>query len=146
MSGKDLTGYYYTKLIKSLRYLEYSYQRVRNLSPDPAQLSAEDFEKWDGFAVRFARSSDIFLSKFIGAAVRRDDPAFDGGFRDKLDQAEKLGIIENVPIWMEIRQLRNVTVHEYSDQDLKEIFKKLIHYAPKIMELEKHLTRFVGPL
>jgi uncharacterized protein with HEPN domain len=54
-----------------------------------------------------------------------------------------LGLIENVPTWMEIRQLRNVTVHEYSDQDLKEIFKKLLVYTPKLLSLEKGLSRFL---
>ena len=112
MPVKDLRGYYFTKLVKSLRYLEYSYKRVAKLSPDPAALTAEEFERWDGFAVRFARSSDLFLSKFITAVIKCDDPAFDGGFRDRLHQAEKLGLVENIPMWMEIRQLRNGEILE----------------------------------
>lgn len=58
---KDLTGYYYTKTVKSLKYLEFTYSRVQKLPIDPAQLTDEQFEVWDGFATRFARSSDIFL-------------------------------------------------------------------------------------
>lgn len=55
---KDLVGYYYTKIIKSLRYIEFTYSRVQKLSSDPTELTDEQFEIRDGFATRFARSSD----------------------------------------------------------------------------------------
>lgn len=141
--SKDLVGYYYTKIVKSLRYLDFTYRRVMDLSQNPAELTEVQLEVWDGFAVRFARTSDLFLTKFITAVVKRDDPAFDGGFRDRLHRAEKLKILEDVPKWMEIRQLRNVTVHEYSDEDLKEIFKKLVHYTPLLLNLSSSLESFL---
>lgn len=143
---KDLVGYYYAKIVKSLRYLEFTSRRTSTLSRKTEELSPEQLELWDSFAVRFARSSDIFLSKFIIALVKRDDPAFDGGFRDQLQRAEKLGVLEDIPYWLEIRQLRNVTVHEYSDEDLQEIFKKLVLYTPSLLELEKKLQSFLEPL
>lgn len=143
MHNSDLVGYYHSKIVKSLRYLEFSLNRVQPLSEDPTELSEEQLEKWDGLAVRFARSSDLFLSKFITAVIKRDDPAFDGGFRDKLHQAEKLKVLTDIPTWMEIRQLRNVTVHEYSDSDLREIFKKLKRYSPLLLALEQTLPAFL---
>jgi hypothetical protein len=146
VSSKDLVGYYYSKIAKSLRYLEYTYKRIENLPSNPELLTSEQLETWDSFAVRFARTSDLFLSKFITAVIKRDDPAFDGGFRDKLHQAEKLGLIDNVSTWMEIRQLRNVTVHEYSDEDLKEIFRKIKAFTPLLLELEVKLSPLLRPL
>lgn len=143
MLKKDLVSYYYAKILKSLRYLEFTYRRVSKLSLALDTLSDEQLELWDSFAIRFARSSEIFLSKFITAVVKRDDPVFDGGFRDKLHRAEKLGILDDVPRWMEIRQLRNVTVHEYSDEDLKEILKKLMAYTPLLLSLESALLPFL---
>lgn len=59
--SKDLTGYYYAKIVKSLNYL------------------------------------------------KRDDPSFDGGFRDALNRSEKLGLITEAHERFEIRQLRNVS-------------------------------------
>ncbi len=143
MTKKDLVGYYYTKITKSLKYLEFTFRRVQSMSTDPTQLAPEQLELWDSFAVRFARTSDLFLSKFIKAIVLKDDPAFDGGFRDFLNRAEKLKVISHPLQWHEIRQLRNVTVHEYSDQDLKEIFGKLISYAPQLLDLPKVLSSMV---
>lgn len=137
---KDLVGYFYTKIVKSLRYLEFTYSRVQKLSSDPTELTDEQFEIWDGFATRFARSSDIFLSKYIKAAIKHDDPVFDGSFRDNLNRAEKLKLIDDSRIWFEIRQLRNVVVHEYSDEDLKIIFQKMLKFTPLILELRTRLA------
>jgi hypothetical protein len=136
----DLTGLYYTKIVKSLKYLEYSYNRTLKMPTNPATMTDPELEAWDGFAARFARSSDIFLSKYIRAYILKDDPAFDGGFRDQVGRAEKLGLLHDVNIWMEIRELRNATVHEYSDQDLDQIFQKFRRFTPLILELRTTLN------
>ena len=137
---KDLIGYYYTKIVKSLKYLEFTYHRVVPLSTNPAQLSDLVMEIWDGFATRFSRSSDIFLSKYLKAAILFDDPAFDGSFRDQLHRAEKLRLIDDAKTWFEVRELRNVVVHEYSDEDLKAIFEKMKKLAPLVIDLRKRLS------
>ena len=138
--SKNLVGLYYGKITKSLKYLEYSYQRTSMMPLNPAQMDDSQLEAWDGFASRFARSSDIFLSKFLKAYLIKDDPVFEGSFRDTLNRAEKLGLIENVNVWMEIRELRNATVHEYSDTDLTIIFGKFRKYTPLILELRSKLA------
>jgi hypothetical protein len=103
-------------------------------------MSPAELEAWDGFASRFARTSDIFLSKYVKAFLLHDDPAFDGGFHDQLNRAAKLGLIDDVATWVEIRQLRNATVHEYSDQDLEKIFEKFRKYSPLLLALAKKLN------
>ncbi len=135
----NLAGLYYSQIIKSLRNLEYSYHRTFNMLTHPSKMTDPELEAWDGFASRFARSSDIFLSKYLRARILMDDPAFDGGFRDLLHRAEKIGLIHNVDTWLEIRELRNVTVHEYSDQDLEKIFMKLREYSTLLLDLPKKL-------
>ncbi len=137
---KDLTGYYYAKIIKSLNYLEYTYQKVKLLSTNLSELTPDELERWDGMATRFARASDLFLSKYIKAAVKRDDPAFDGAFRDYLNGAEKLGLIDRTDEWIEIRDLRNVAVHEYTEDDLQKILQKFLKYTPMVLELRRRLA------
>ncbi len=136
----NLTGLYYTKIVKSLKYLEYSYQRTLTMPTNPKVMTDEQLEAWDSFASRFARSSDVFLSKFVRAFILKDDPAFDGGFKDQLNRAEKLGLIENAITWMEIRELRNATVHEYSDEDLEKIFLKFRLFTPLLIALRTKLS------
>ena len=140
MSSSDLRGLYYGKIVKSLKYLEYSYQRTSSMPTRPSAMSPSELEAWDGFASRFARTSDIFLSKYVKAFVLHDDPAFDGGFHDQLNRAAKLGLIDDVATWVEIRQLRNATVHEYSDQDLEKIFEKFRKYSPLLLALPTKLN------
>ena len=135
----NLTGLYYSKIVKSLKYLEYSYNRTLKMPTKPAAMNDQELEAWDSFASRFARSSDIFLSKYIKAYLLKDDPAFDGSFRDQLNRAEKLGLIDKVETWLEIRELRNATVHEYSDQDLEKIFEKFRKFTPLLLELPQRL-------
>jgi hypothetical protein len=50
---------------------------------NPAQMNDSELEVWDGFAARFARTSDIFLSKYIKAFLLSDDPAYEGEFHDQ---------------------------------------------------------------
>ncbi len=136
----NLAGLYYTKIVKSLKYLDYSYKRTLSMPLNPSQMSDSELEAWDGFASRFARTSDIFLSKYVKAYVLKDDPAFDGGFVDQLNRAEKLGLIDSVQTWMEIRELRNATVHEYSDQDLEKIFEKFRKFTPLLLALVQKIN------
>lgn len=137
---KDLTGYYYTKLVKALTYLEFTYNRVRMLPVQLSKLSPEELERWDSMATRFARASDVFMSKYIKAAVKKDDPAFDGAFRDYLGRAHKLGLIDEIESWLLIRDLRNVAVHEYSEGDLEKILTKFLQFTPMILDLRRRLA------
>ncbi len=128
---------YVRKLKKSLERLRYSHQKVIKLSTETEKLTEDELGDWESFTSRFARASDLFLSKLLRALVLRDDPGFQGGFRDFLDRAEKLGYISSADIWMEIRELRNTTAHEYTEEDLAENFGKLLQYVSYIYETEK---------
>lgn len=139
---KSLTTYYYAKIVKSLNHLEFSHARVLLLSTNPEKLTEAEFETWDGFSTRFSRTADVFLSKYIKAAVTKDDPGFDGSFRDYLNRAEKLGLIQEMNSWLDIRGLRNVIVHEYSDSDLEKIFLKMLKYTPLLIQLRKSLATY----
>lgn len=138
----SMVSFYYSKIVKSLNRLEYSYEKVKNLPTNPEALSDAEFEIWDGFSTRFSRTADIFLSKFIKAAITEDDPGFDGKFRDYLNRAEKLLLIDDVNSWLDIRGLRNVIVHEYSDADLEKIFKKMLKHTPLLIDLRKRLATY----
>ena len=122
-------------LLKALRYLDYSYQKIQKLPDQFEQLDAESLETWESFAARFSRVADIFLSKYIRVLILQDDPGFRGSFRDFMNRAEKLELIDNVESWMRIRALRNLTVHEYAEEDLTEYFHKLKTLAPKLLAI-----------
>jgi hypothetical protein len=123
------------KLKKALAHLAFSYKKVAILSPNVEKLDEEMLETWESFAARFARVCDIFLSRYMRTLVLLEDPGFSGTLRDFLNMAEKMGIIQSVKDWLEIRELRNITAHEYSDKDLGAFFETLRNSCPQLLAI-----------
>ncbi len=124
------------KLIKAIGHLDYSYSKVLQLHTELDKLDEETLETWESFAARFSRVADVFLMKYLRACVLLEDPGFNGTFRDMLHQGEKLSIVDNTDLWMAIRELRNISAHEYTDKDLSAFFKRLREEAPRLIALK----------
>lgn len=127
------------QLLKALAHLQYSYNKIQGLPEVPEMLDSESLEVWESFAARFSRVADIFLAKYVRYCILQDDPGFRGSFRDFMNRAEKLGLIDDVDSWMTIRALRNLSVHEYADEDLAEYFRSLKKNVSKLLAIEKNL-------
>ena len=123
------------KLKKALQYLQYSYNKVLDLPDEIENLDEESLETWESFAARFSRFSDIFLTQYLRTLVLINDPGFTGSLRDFVNQGEKLGIIDDANAWMAIRELRNMTAHDYSEKDLSNFFKLLKKECPRLLKL-----------
>jgi hypothetical protein len=119
------------KLSKALDHLSYSYKKVLVLPLKIADLDEESLETWESFAARFSRVSELFLTRYLRTLVLIDDPGFAGTLRDFLNQAEKLGWLDNANQWMEIRGLRNIIAHDYSEKDLEQCLNLLRQHCPK---------------
>lgn len=132
---------YADRLQRALRHLRYSYKKVRRLPVDSAKLDDEQLETWESFSARFARVVDLFLTKYIRSAVLRSDPGFEGSLRDFVNHAEKLGLVESADRWMVIRELRNITAHEYTDEELTGFFRKCRGLAEEVLRIERVLGK-----
>lgn len=124
-----------SRLLKAIKHLEYSYNKVQTLSEYTEQLDEVSMEIWESFAARFDRVADMFMMRYLRACVLQQDVGFVGSFRDFLNQAEKINLIEDAETWMAIRGLRNIAAHEYTDKDLAEFFKRLKKEAPLLLSL-----------
>ena len=124
------------KLLKAIDHLDYSYHKILQLPVTLNALDEEMLETWESFAARFSRVADIFLTKYIRASVLINDPGFSGSLRDFLDQAEKLGVLEDVNSWMGIRELRNISAHEYTEKDLSIFFERIKQEAPRLIKIK----------
>lgn len=127
------------KLKKALKHLDYSYKKITSLPVEVEKLDEETLETWESFAARFARASDIFLSRYVRTLVLLEDPGFSGTMRDFLNVAEKKGFVENAKEWLVIRELRNINAHEYSDKDMGAFFNRLKEECPMLLGLVKAL-------
>jgi hypothetical protein len=124
---------------KSLSHLEYSYNKASAIIRNP-HLSEEDLEDLEGFASRFARASDIGIQKFLRLKVLEKDPGFRGGVIDILNESEKFGWIQSARNWARIRELRNITAHEYSETESRELYTELVRLTPVILALRAQLA------
>lgn len=127
------------KLHKAIAHLEYSYNKVKNLSSDVEHLNDEELETWESFSARFSRVSDIFLVRYVRSVVLINDPGFSGSLRDFVNQGEKLGVVDDANAWMAIRELRNISAHDYSESDLTEFFKRLLLECPRLIAIKSLL-------
>jgi hypothetical protein len=138
-SPQELLIHYKRKLLKALKHLEYSYKKTTHLLTDVENLDDEALEVWESFAARFSRVSDLFLTKYVRAKVLENDPGFEGTLRDFINQGEKLGILDNANEWMAVRELRNISAHDYSEEQLSEFFEKLRKASPHILSIKNKL-------
>lgn len=125
-------------LTKARKHLEYSYAKVIKLKFDH-EFTEEELETLESFSSRFARYSDLIVSRYFRLLILEKDPAFRGSLIDLLNVAEKLSWIESKDRWMRIRELRNVAAHEYTAEDYKKLYQELIQLTPTLFAVSTEL-------
>ena len=69
-------------------------------------------ERTDAFVARFGRLQDTLADKLLPVLLDwLAEPV--GPAIDNLNRAERLGWIQSVEVWIEVRRLRNRMIHEY---------------------------------
>ncbi|HLB57637.1 MAG: hypothetical protein A3C55_05125 [Gammaproteobacteria bacterium RIFCSPHIGHO2_02_FULL_42_13] len=135
MKYNDLIAENKRKLEKAIKHLAYSYDKIQKLPVSTAEMDDETLEIWESFAARFSRVTDIFLTKYVRVMVLANDPGFSGSLRDFVNQGEKLALIDDANAWMAIRELRNITAHDYTEEDLLGFFKRLKSECPRLLAI-----------
>lgn len=121
-------------LKKARNHLAYSFNKVQKIALN-RELKEEELESLESFSSRFARFSDMLISKHLRLLALEKDPAFRGSVIDLLNQAEKFGWIDSAETWKRIRQLRNVAAHEYEAEDYKKLYQELISLTPRLLDV-----------
>jgi len=126
---------YAEQIKKALRHLEYSYKKSLGLSMLEKEMDEETLAAWESFSSRFSRVVDIYTTKYLKICVLLGDPAFNGSYRDLLDQAEKIKLIESADFFMKMREIRNIHAHDYREDKLTLFLTDLKHYAPELLKI-----------
>jgi hypothetical protein len=63
----------------------------------------------------------------------RVDDTKRGTFIDKINRAEKRGVIDSAQALRDVRDLGNEIAHEYSARDISELFKQPLALAPSLL-------------
>ncbi len=130
--------------------MEYSFKKVQKMTIDEALDEALDeaqdedlldgqLEILESFSSRFARFSDLIVSRYFRVLAFEKDPAFRGSAIDLLNVAEKFNWIESSEVWKTIRELRNVAAHDYAAEDYLALYKKLIELTPELLKVNLSL-------
>ena len=131
----ELIRLYRQDFLDALNTLEHSWKKLQNLTlPEITSKNLDDLESWEALTSRFARTTDIFLSKYIRLLILDLDPGFRGEMRDYLDKAEKSALITKADQWMKIRELRNKIAHEYTSEDLLKTLKDVLQLTPFVLD------------
>lgn len=125
-------------LEKARDVLQYSYEKCRAIELIDG-LSYEEQESFEALTSRFARLSDIIIQR-IFRLLDILDLEDEGTIRDRINKAEKKGVIHSADDFIEIRILRNEIAHEYRSETIYMIFEKVLQYTPKLLESVETIT------
>ena len=106
-------------------------------------LTESQIRTLDQLVFRFGKLQDAIGTRLLPAMLQlvqewRDDEPF----LDKLNRAEKLGVLPSVEQWQWLRELRNQTAREYPDNPAltMENLRRLVAHVPMLDEIYQHLV------
>lgn len=118
-------------LDQSNRMLSYSYEQCHKIG-EKDTYTLEELDKFEALTSRFARTGDVLIQK-IFRLIDRLELEKPGSVIDRINRAEKRGLISSAAVFKEIRRLRNDITHEYTPTELEEMFKNVLRLTPSLM-------------
>ena len=119
------------KLEMAMNVLSFSHEQVLHFS-NVSTLTNEPLVLVEAYTSRFSRLADIFLQSTL-KTIDEADLENEGSVRDRINRAEKKGIIQSATIQITIRNLRNKIAHEYVFANLQSIFEKTKTFTPMLI-------------
>lgn len=133
-------------LEKMRGHLRYTYDKVTEWWRDDLSLdhlSEDQLLLLAAFKARFAELQDHLSSTMkLIAEVEQEDTR---RFTYVVNYMEQLGIVEDMPTWFNVRELRNKATHDYSasDADKTAHFVKLLACVPYLFKTLDALKQFI---
>ncbi len=121
----------------ALKHLEYSFNKLQSFNFARTDWSEEELVVLESFSSRFARSSNVIISRLLRSYALASDPAFRGTLIDLLNLAEKQNWIASAKTWYRIRELRNIAAHEYTIEDFNVLLLELMRLTPTLLEAKR---------
>jgi len=127
-------------LDKSVNVLSYSFHRCTEIK-DQLQFSDENLERFESLTGRFARLSDLLTQK-IFRLIDQIDLEDVGTVRDRINRAEKKGLIESAEQFILIRELRNSIAHEYDPIAAEQTFVHVLAFCPMLFDAVERVKKY----
>ena len=84
--------------------------------------SADELEPYDALSNRFMRTVEVAI-KFFRSYEYYLQAEQSQTLRDGLHRMEKLELITNIDIWLDMRDIRNRIVHDYVPEKIAEMYQ-----------------------
>ncbi len=139
-SENELFQYELKLLEESVNMLEFSYSNCIKIDMEEIYVM-QDLDKLEALTARFARTSDIIVQKMF-RLIDRIELEFEGSAIDRINRAEKRGIINSAEEFKEIRRLRNEISHEYVPDNIKNIFLEVLEKTPLLLQCVKAIRKY----
>jgi uncharacterized protein YutE (UPF0331/DUF86 family) len=148
---EEYIGELFESLNPGFKTLEITYTDCKKLvnqyGTDIGHLDMQSQNAFEALVSRFARLSDILVKQIL-VAIDELEGYEEGSPIDVLNRAEKKNIIESAAKFRELRALRNKISHEYSLNELNEIYVKVLDYVPMIIDTfhkaEQYTIKILG--
>ena len=98
-------------------------------------------DQFEAFTSRFARMSDMLIQK-VFRLLDKIELVDDGTIRDRINRAEKKGLIESADMFIQIRIVRNDIAHEYHIETLKDIYKKVLELTQYLLDCTEKISAY----
>ena len=125
----------------AVKVLSDSYTRCKEII-EKQKYDIDDLEKFEALTSRFARLSDILLQK-IWRSLFIAELEEDGSARDRVNKAEKKGLIDDADEFINIRKLRNKIAHDYTHFNVKDTYEQVLFFSPVLLGAVQKLHDYV---
>ncbi|OOP56618.1 MAG: hypothetical protein AYP45_08110 [Candidatus Brocadia carolinensis] len=143
MSRKDLLELLrdeLSSLERAREVLQYSYDTCNGIGIKE-DYTFDEMDRFEALTSRFARLSDLLIQK-IFRLIDQIGLEDSETVRDRINNAEKKGLIESADIFIQIRIVMNDIAHEYHTETLKDIYKKVLELSPCLFDSIKRVKKY----
>jgi nucleotidyltransferase substrate binding protein (TIGR01987 family) len=81
--------------------------------------------------------------KLLGKLLSADRPLEDRSVRGILREGAKLGLLDDLSLWFEFQEARNLTSHSYNEDTAEEVYAKALLFPAQvsalIQKIKKHM-------
>ena len=126
-------------LRNSVAWLQRSFD-ICSKTSESRNLTPEEMDAYEGLTARFARTADLLFNK-VFRGIHYIQEGENQSWLDVLLYMEKTGVIKSGEEARLLKELRNDIVHEYTLNDILDLFKEVYHQTPLLlMMVESAIT------
>lgn len=112
------------------------------VEPPYDEVPPEVWDVLEALASRFGRSVDLIVNKLF-RAIDRYELEEAGSLLDASNRAVKRGLIEQIDVIRDFKDLRNEIVHEYAVEDVPALYAEIYEAAPSLLQLHARTLEYV---